>query len=287
MNEMIVTGEKIQQLCDIYLGDNGDFNFNPLIGSQVDKHKNINDINDSYNNPFLIFCYSHLLDKLVKKIDFFSNNFILVTHNSDGEIKDNDCSRTILNNKLLIRWYGQNVCFYDEKLEIIPIGFANRQWVHGNLSLFDDKDFLNNLGVKTGNVYFNFNIATNINKRGECYDKLKSKLEWLGSVSPEDNLRRLSRYKFCVCPEGNGVDTHRLWECLYLRVVPIVLRTDFTRVLMRFNIPLVILDSWDELCEDKLDYGKYFFYDIKFKNLIDFQYYSSKIKNEKKKYLRI
>ena len=35
----IVTGEKIQQLCDIYLGLDGDFFFNPNIGNN-DQKKN-------------------------------------------------------------------------------------------------------------------------------------------------------------------------------------------------------------------------------------------------------
>ena len=287
MIDLIITGERVQQVCDVYLGREYDFNFNPIIIRQVDKHKIIDDINDSYDNPFVVFCYTHFLNILSEKVVYFRNNFILVTHNSDGEIRDDENSRKILDNKLLIRWYGQNLCFNNEKFEMIPIGLANSQWVHGNLSIFMDYNFLNNLGVKTGDIYFNFNLATNIGKRGECYDKLKSKLEWLKNMSPEDNLRRLSRYKFCVCPEGNGVDTHRLWECLYLRVVPIMLKNDFTIILMRYNIPMVVLDDWDELSEVKMDYGKYFFDDIKFKNLIDFKYFTKRITIDKEKSLRI
>ena len=34
---------------------------------------------------------------------------------------------------------------------------------------------------------------------------------------------KLSYYKFAICPEGNGVDCHRIWECIYLGVVPIII----------------------------------------------------------------
>ena len=37
----ITTGEKIQQLCDYYIGSNYDFNFNPIIRTQINKHINI------------------------------------------------------------------------------------------------------------------------------------------------------------------------------------------------------------------------------------------------------
>ena len=69
---MIITGEKIQQLCDIYLGTNYDFNFNPLISIQTSKHLLIHEINTEYNNPYLIFCYSHHISTLAKKISYFT-----------------------------------------------------------------------------------------------------------------------------------------------------------------------------------------------------------------------
>jgi len=36
----IITGEKIQNLCDYYIGSVGDFNFNPNIKNQVSKQIN-------------------------------------------------------------------------------------------------------------------------------------------------------------------------------------------------------------------------------------------------------
>ena len=41
----LITGEKIQTLCDYYIGTNDDFNFNPVIRNQSPKHINI----DNYN----------------------------------------------------------------------------------------------------------------------------------------------------------------------------------------------------------------------------------------------
>jgi hypothetical protein len=84
----IITGEKVQQLCDIYLGFNSDFNFNPIIAKQFEKQKDLNSINELFNNPYKIFCYSHNINILSSKIHLFQNPFILVTHNSDGEIRE-------------------------------------------------------------------------------------------------------------------------------------------------------------------------------------------------------
>jgi len=262
----IVTGEKIQQLCDIYLGLNYDFEFNPLINNQKDKHFNFDNLIEEYDNPYYIFCYSHMINTLSDKIHLLKNKFILVSHNSDGEIRENTEVLNILQNSNLEKWYGQNICFQHEKLRFIPIGIANSQWSHGNLHNFENV-LLNN---KSNNVYFNFNIHTNINKRQICYESLYNKLHWLDNVSPHDNIKRLSTYKFCICPEGNGVDTHRLWEALYLKTIPIVIRSEFTNILEQNEIPLVILNRWDEFDENKLVYDITLFDNAKFKRLLDF-----------------
>jgi hypothetical protein len=259
----IITGEKIQQLCDVYFGLQKDFNFNPIIKNQRIKQFNLIYLNMKLNNPYFIFCYTHRLKELSKKIHLFKNNFVLITHNSDGEIRYEPEILNILNCPKLDKWYAQNMCINHEKLHFLPIGIANSQWSHGNINIFSNEAIIQNSSNKTKNIYFNFNINTNKDKRDKCYESLKNKLIWLDNVSPSENMIRLSQYKFCICPEGNGVDTHRLWEALYLKTVPIVIKSEFTNVLQKNNIPLIILDSWDDLDETKLNYDNYNFNDDK------------------------
>ena len=260
-----ITGEKFQQKCDIYIGDCGDFNYNPKISLQKEKHLNINDINNNYNNPKLIFCYSHKLYEFSLKINYFLNDFILISHNSDENItNDKSYGSVILNCKKLIKWYSQNVCFNNEKLHFLPIGLANSQWRHGDLKLFDTINILQkqSLEYKTDNVFFNFSIHTNISKRQICYDTLKDKLNWFSNTCQNNYLENLSKSKFAICPEGNGVDSHRLWECFYLEVVPIVLNSNFTQILKSHNFPIIILENWNEFDLTNLNYQKFNFDNI-------------------------
>jgi hypothetical protein len=90
-----------------------------------------------------------------------------------------------------------------------------------------------------------------------CFNRLKHKLEWLNEVPPRENIQRLSEYEFCICPEGNGVDTHRLWEALYVKTIPIVIKSDFTDILLENSVPIVVLDDWSQLDESNLDYSNY------------------------------
>ena len=60
----------------------------------------------------------------------------------------------------------------------------------------------------------------------------------------EDALIELKKHKYAICPRGNGIDTHRIWECLYLDVIPIMLKRDYFGI---DNLPIIYLNSWDEL----------------------------------------
>ena len=266
----IITGEKIQQLCNVYFGFKEDFDYNPVIKQQINKHFNLNKLNIEFNNPYFVFCYSHRIKELSNKIHLFKNRFALITHNSDGEIRDETETLKILNCSNLDKWYSQNICFEHDKLYFLPIGIANSQWPHGNINMFNSDTVLNNLCNKTKSIYFNFNINTNRIKRSKCFESLKNKLVWLNNVSSSENMVRLSQYKFCICPEGNGGDTHRLWEALYLKTVPIVIKSDFTNILQKNNVPLVILNNWDELYEGNLDYNNYDFNNDKFIKISNF-----------------
>lgn len=280
--DFIITGERLQQKCDIYIGNSNKFRYMRELDSFTQKSKFIdinhflqnqspfsNSNNYVYDNPRYIFCYNDFIKDLSKKIKFFKNEFILISHNSDINIFALDFIIDILNCDKLIKWYCQNICFIHPKLHLLPIGLANSIWPHGDLSIFDDLNVINNLHIKTREIYFNFNISTNPSKRILCYESLKNKIEWLNNINPKSNLYRLKDYKFCICPEGNGVDTHRLWESLYLKVVPIVLKSDFTSILLKYKIPLVILNNWTDLDISLLNYNNYYnlFISDDFKNI--------------------
>lgn len=263
----IITGEKVQQYANIYLGDSGDMYWNPLIQRQPEKHLfldilvNLNKNEIEYNNPRVVFCYSHKIEKLASIIHLFMNPFILITHNSDENIRETLITKKILDCEKLVKWYSQNVCFFHPKLFMVPIGLANSMWPHGNLQIFNDVEFMKNIGNKTKRTFFNFNINTNRTLREPCYNSLVNFLEFLPNIDPTENLKRLSVYEFCICPEGNGADCHRIWEALYLKVVPVMVKSNFTETLLRNNIPIVLLNSWDEYpeIESQLKYEDYSF----------------------------
>lgn len=64
------------------------------------------------------------------------------------------------------------------------------------------------------------------------------------------NLKEMVEHKFVLCPRGNGVDTHRLWEALYSRTVPVV-RYETAHRNFR-DLPILFIDNWNEVTEEFL-----------------------------------
>jgi len=97
----------------------------------------------------------------------------------------------------------------------------------------------------------NFSIATNAKVRSRVADvcnRLSIKVEEpdfteLGRINYLKSLRMSS---FVICPIGNGLDTHRVWETLYMGGIPIVESHPMLNYLL-YDLPVLILDDWNQL----------------------------------------
>ncbi len=251
----LIQGEQIQNLADMYVGFQHNFDCNPYIKTQTSKHLLINNINRNIDNPQVIFFYPHNIQHLPILITYFLNRFVLIMHNSDQNITNDYVD--LLTNPKIIKVFAQNVCVDNDNIIPLPIGIANTMWPHGNISCFDNIET-----IKTKKIFFGFSINTNFNARSNCHNSLKNKLEFDSKSRPfKEYLIELAKHKFCICPVGNGMDTHRLWECFYLKIVPIVLDIPFYRILLKnYNLPLLIVDKWENISD--LDGAEYETYDF-------------------------
>ena len=65
---------------------------------------------------------------------------------------------------------------------------------------------------------------------------------------------RISQSKFMVSPRGVGIDCYRLWDCLYMGCIPIVVKYDGYKQFE--DLPILFIEKWQdyyELTEDKLN----------------------------------
>ena len=269
----IVSGDRVLSLCDFVL-------LTPEIHAfhkNIEKYardiiviKNFTNVNiELLNGYFVDFCrssgrgyvklflYTHMLDHFIHWV--FpgldrSIQYVFYLHNSDHAVTDRH--KELLTSDIVRHVYAQNIdtTLNLDKITLLPIGIANSMWGHGDiLELYKTLSETYMFG-KTGSIYVNINPRTYA-YRAEVLAKIKDRGEFvLASSKPyPEYLRELASYRFCLCLRGNGIDTHRFWESLYLGVIPVILNNrttackNFTRFMKRLNIPFY------EIMEDDLD----------------------------------
>lgn len=254
----LIFGERIQQVAEIVIGNPSSISFNPnniYYSKALISIDRLNDLSP-YNK---IFVFPHDLLSFYNKFNHQIKNKIIITHNSDHEI-------TFINDDIQMQ-FSQNCLIKHPKLIPLPIGIENNQWF--DHKIFDKVRSKNIL--KTKEIYFFFNLNTHPS-RYYCYNLLKDKLEWNTKKNKEEYFMELASHKYAICPRGNGLDTHRIWECLYLNVIPIIIEPDDLKI---SNLPMIVFKDWSEFDPNQLK--------ANFKNQelnkITFSYYNHLISN--------
>lgn len=64
-------------------------------------------------------------------------------------------------------------------------------------------------------------------------------------------LKEIKQHKFVLCPRGNGVDTHRLWETLYMGSIPVVqydpCHSEFA------DLPILFINDWNTFSQKSIE----------------------------------
>lgn len=185
-----------------------------------------------------------------------------VIHNSDESFTDDDYER--------IKPYVRNVYAVNSvssSVHKLPLGFRDHQYTsHFIMKSVSDEDEQ----PRTITCLVNFLISTNCQERQRAYDFFKNKPfctvqdyitydfgKSLNHTHPEtmekraDFYRTLKRTRFAICPPGTGIDTHRVYECIYFGVIPIVLSSPLDSLYS--ELPVWIVKDWNEVTESSID----------------------------------
>jgi hypothetical protein len=233
-----IQGEKFIGLAEFVFAPEGAKDCNTLVNTFCHcglKEKNI------------VYTHTMYVRQLFEKIRGLKCSFILITHNCDTNV---DGTFDVPDN--VIKWYSQNVDVENPKIESIPIGLENGKWFKTVAKRDKMQKKLTERKHYKNLVYLNSNVKTNPSERQPLYDLFKDK-PWVTSsygvngIGFEEYLDSIYNHKYVFCPRGNGIDTHRLWETLYLGSVPIVKKSINTWF---YNeMPILYVNNWDEVNE--------------------------------------
>ena len=253
----------------------------------------INKFSEIHDGEKIVFCKTDFLLNEFEQIRKIDNDVILISGNSDYPITEKYFNILPKNVK---KWYAQNALFNSDILEPIPLGLENKDHSvregHGigYYTRVTKKEHLlsrNKETTPTKFMYSNFRVETNYQQR-IVYKNIsinENHIDWEESnLSLTQFFNKILEYKMVLCPIGNGVDTHRLWEVLYSERIPVTVRCgDYKIYELYEKLPIIILDNLNDLKNKDLIETKYQEtinknYNL---NLLDFNFWSKKILNEK------
>jgi hypothetical protein len=185
---------------------------------------------------------------------------ILVSGHSDLDISNNELE--IINKQNINKWFSTNMNIRHPKCIALPLGITNKDEKNSEIhKIIGNTDTIYNISKTPKNiknlVYLNISIDTYPQEREIIYEKYKNK-SWVTTEKPTKTkeghshfMDQMYSHKFVFSPRGNGIDTHRMWESLYLRSIPIVKKC--LAMEQFYDLPILFVEDWDNITEDYLN----------------------------------
>jgi hypothetical protein len=258
-------------------------NLDQITNDLINSHKGYQDFADfsviSKTEPFnynilkknaIIYSTQDYIDFLFENLKFSSRKYILITHQSDYYV---DIARFSRKPNCIKKWYTSKAEYDHPDIIQIPIGFAilddfpnsmeiYKNWFNDNIIRFRSIEKDN----KT--VYCNYMIDNYRPDRSQVAPKMIA--NGVNCFIPEDKhtangrllfpeyCEDMSRFKFVASPPGNGWDSNRTWDALYVDSIPIVIKHKMFKDYN--NLPILQVNDYSnvtpKLLEDYLEYYK-------------------------------
>jgi hypothetical protein len=153
----------------------------------------------------------------------------------------------------LIEFYCQNSTIRNlPNVKTLPIGIENIRLgrsgfkrIHKGISQFKNYERVLVPPMSPTNLS-RVQVVTLAKTKPESFDVVA------GLLPTKEYFRLAREYKFIFACEGNGFDTHRLWEILYQNSFPVVLRTNWSQTLEWLELPILYIDSVLDVTPDLL-----------------------------------
>lgn len=251
----------------------------------------------------IYYCRLNLVPPVLDKIAKEKEPVVLITDNGDitlSKIEDTYYCHTASNvdakfdkcniPKEVVKWFSTSLNIHEEGFQFLPLGILPLHY-----------EILKEIAIKHQGsprenlLYCNFGLTSQyrVNLFAQIYvHQLETKpipfakfakMEWPPNVPwPEygNYLRNfafnLLTSKFCLCPVGMGIDTYRLWECLYMGCIPVLEYSPFVENLSGYKI--LVVNNFNDISEELLNEKYEKFSNKEYNtNLLSSQYYKDLI----------
>lgn len=200
---------------------------------------------DRSNGRFdVVFCESENLEQFLIELPKGFKPKILIVGNGDRDFKDININFPLSVSTVLL----QNSEISDNKyIWTLPLGVENirlgkngiPKYLQSNLDFNSKKDL----------ILFGPFGKTHLSRSELLPEKrtLNNNFLYLNSfLNTMKYAKTVQGVKWVVCPRGNGLDTHRVWETLYRGSLPIVEENNWSNSLRWLNIPFLSVSNFNE-----------------------------------------
>jgi hypothetical protein len=232
-NSPYLSGDSIAELCDY------------IVPSPLPE---LIQLRNKIINANSIFINGHDLGEFTKIADELLDGKVLISGNSDH----NFTSPLVLKSKPNLILCQNNAIKNQTDVQTLPIGIENIKLArsgfkhqHRGVVSFKYLDRILIPPMSSTNLT-RVSVVQYAKKYPEIFD-IKSEY-----LSTSKYFKLLKDYKFVFACEGNGFDTHRLWEILYKNAFPVVLRSDWTDSLNWLNLPILSVEKIEDVTKNNL-----------------------------------
>lgn len=184
-----------------------------------------------------VFINGDYIEEFTRRLPYSpTKRFNIIVHNSDRPFGLMELHRIY---SVANRVYAINTRIRYPRLTTIPIGFVDNQLPF--LASFEYPE-----GPRDIEIYANFKVENNREARMECLDAVRNRpgVVFAQNRSVPDYYRDLCHSQFVLCPEGTGMDTHRVYEALLCGATPVVLRNTLPDLYER--LPVCRVSDWTD-----------------------------------------
>ena len=211
---------------------------------------------EAFNGVPIIYTLTGNAKSLFAALAKVNKRVVVITHSADVAA---DKSLYDLLPPNVVKWFSQNANYSEgDRLHGIPIGIENAQRKEFH---HQDKEAkmlveMEKSKIFKNCVYLNCSGWTNPAERLPLYKQLENQ-PWVTTVrNPnifdfDSYIDNIHRHMFVACPSGNGIDTHRTWESLYIGTFPIE-RRNASNAFWR-DLPIWFVDDWTEITKESVE----------------------------------
>jgi hypothetical protein len=199
-----------------------------------------------------VYCKVDHLIGLFDRLRTVRNRVVLISSESDRPITREFLERCP---PQVAHWFSTNIQTTNKRLSTLPLGLANN---YCGITLKAPL-IATNSGPFAGRpnwLYVNFRTTSNPAVREPVmrhFWNMRSE-DWVtvreSALSFEAFLEEMTSHRFALCPPGNGIDTHRLWEALYSRTIPVAIGSPAMDAFR--DLPILFVEDFRQLTRDFL-----------------------------------